>query len=95
MMPPPAASPPVAIAGGGHVADGNEVPFTVLVSDGSAGLGVPLGGPEMNGIPVIVAAFADLDRDGFIGPTSDDPAGATTRSARRRRRCSSATRWPR
>lgn len=74
-MPPPAATPPVAIAGGAHVADGTEVPFTVLVSDGSAGLGMPLGGPQMNGIPVIVAAFADFDRDGWIGPTSDDPAG--------------------
>ncbi len=76
MMPPPAASPPIAVAGGGHVADGTEVPFTVLVSDGSAGLGIPLAGPEMNGIPVIVAAFADLDGDGVIGPTSDDAAGA-------------------
>ncbi|HEV7730939.1 MAG TPA: choice-of-anchor X domain-containing protein [Candidatus Binatia bacterium] len=76
-MPQPAAVVPVAIAGGGHVAEGTEVPFTVLVSDGSAGLGIPLAGAQMNGIPVIVAAWADLDGDGFIGPTSDDAAGAT------------------
>lgn len=74
-MPPPAATPPVVIAGGAHVADGTEVPFTVIVSNGGAGLGMPLAGPEMNGIPVIIAAWADLDRDGFIGPTTDDAAG--------------------
>lgn len=74
-MPPPAAVPPVAVAGGTRVADGTEVPFTVIVSDGSAGLGVPLLGSEMDGLPVLVFAFADLDRDGVVGPTATDAAG--------------------
>ncbi len=77
VMPQPAAVVPTAIAGGGHVAEGSEVPFTVLVSDGSAGLGIPLAGAQMNGIPVIVAAWADLDGDGVIGPTSGDAAGTS------------------
>jgi len=74
-MPAPAEVPPVAIAGGTRVVDGSEVPFTVIVSDGSAGLGVPLLGPQMDGLPVIVFAFADLDGDGFVGPTAADSAG--------------------
>ena len=76
-MPPPSAVPPVAIAGGTRVTGGTDVPYTVIVSDGSAGLGVPLLGAQMDGIPVIVFAFADLDGDGFVGPTNDDAAGAS------------------
>lgn len=72
VMPAPVATPPVAIAGGIHVTAGSEIPFTVIASDGSAGLGIPLGGTAMNGIPVLVVAFADLDGDGIVGPTSVD-----------------------
>lgn len=75
VMPPPVAVPPVAIAGGTHVTAGSEIPFTVIASDGSAGLGMPLGGTAMNGIPVLVVAFADLDGDGIVGPTSADGNG--------------------
>lgn len=75
-MPPPSAPPPTAVAGGTHVVDGSEIPFTVIVSDGSGGAGAPLVGPEMDGLPVIVFAFADLDGDGIVGPTNADPDGA-------------------
>src|SRR6185369_14579111 len=73
--PTPSAVPPVAIAGGNQVVQTSEVPFTVIVSDGGSGLGAPLTGPEMDGLPVIVWAWADLDGDGFIGPTAADPEG--------------------
>jgi len=77
LMPPPVAVPPTAVVGGAALGLGADVPFTVLVSNGGAGLGVPLAGPEMNGIPVVVVAFADLDGDGWIGPTNADAAGAS------------------
>lgn len=76
LMPPPVATPPTGVAGGSALGLGTDVPFTVLVSNGGAGLGVPLAGPEMNGIPVVVIAFADFDGDGWIGPTNADDAGA-------------------
>jgi hypothetical protein len=77
-MPPPALVPPVAGAGGSRFPGGVDLPFTVIVSDGDPTVagGHPLLGPEMDGIPVLVVAFADLDGDGVVGPTSDDPAGA-------------------
>ena len=71
-MPPPVASPPVAVAGGVHVAPGSEIPFTVIASTGGTGIGAPLGGTSLDGIPVVVAAFADLDGDGIVGPTAAD-----------------------
>lgn len=75
-MPPPVTIPPVGVAGGAGVG-GAEIPFTVIASDGSAGGagGRPLVGPEMDGLPVIVSAFADLDGDGVIGPTDADAGG--------------------
>src|SRR5262245_28104630 len=75
VMPLPVATPPVAVAGGIHVVGGSEIPFTVIASDGSSGLGRPLGGTELDGLPVIVAAYADLDGDGLVGPTDADPDG--------------------
>jgi hypothetical protein len=74
-MPEPSAVPPVAIAGGTHVVDTSEVPFSVIVSDGSSGLGAPLLSAEMDGLPVVVWAWADLDGDGFVGPTAADSDG--------------------
>lgn len=74
-MPAPSPFPPVAIAGGTRIVDASEIPFTVIVSDGSAGLGAPLLSAEMDGLPVIVWAWADLDGDGFVGPTAADPEG--------------------
>jgi len=76
-IPPPATSPRTAVAGTPALVAGSGIPFTVAVSDGSSGTaaGNPLLGPEMDGIPVVVMAFADLDGDGIIGPTSADDAG--------------------
>src|SRR3989454_1881778 len=77
-IPSPSASPRTAVAGGAVMASGSGIPFTVVVSDGSGATpsGNPLLGPEMDGMPVLVAAFADLDGDGVVGPTSADDGGA-------------------
>lgn len=77
-IPPPAASLPSAIAGGTHIASGSELPFRIIASDGAASpaAGNPLLGPELDGMPAVVFVFADLDGDGIIGPTNDDPAGS-------------------
>jgi hypothetical protein len=77
LMPPPVVTPPVAVAGGVHVAAGTEIPFTVIASTGGAGLGTPLGGTSLDGMPVVVMAFADVDGDGIVGPTNADPGGGT------------------
>jgi parallel beta-helix repeat protein len=82
------AIPAPALAGGtvptgvaGPVsAGGTEVPFTVFVSDGAVAPGRDAGrllaAADLDGLPVIVAAFADFDRDGVIGLTTRDRAGA-------------------
>jgi hypothetical protein len=79
VMPPPVGVPPVATAGGLHVAAGSEIPFTVIASSGGADAGAPLGGPSLDGIPVVVAVFADLDGDGIVGPTAADGTGDDAR----------------
>lgn len=49
------------------------IPFTAYLSDGAAGPAAPYGSllpaPDMDGLPVVVLLFADLDGDGVIGPT--------------------------
>jgi hypothetical protein len=77
-MPPPVLIPPMFAAGGSRFPGGVDIPFTVIASDGDPLVpgGLPLLGPELDGIPVVVFAFADLDRDGFVGPTNDDTAAA-------------------
>lgn len=84
-IPPPTAQGgrtalPVGVAGS-SAGGGTEVPFTVFLSDGVVGArassGHLLAATDMDGIPVVVSAFADFDRDGFIGPTSLDAAGAS------------------
>lgn len=75
-IPAPVDPPYDIVAGGKHVTDGGEIAFTVIASDGSSSpAGNPLLGPQMDGIPVVVVAFADLDGDGVVGPTALDPAG--------------------
>lgn len=77
-IPAPVDPPYEVVAGGEHVTDGEEIPFTVIASDGSSSpAGNPLLGPQMDGIPVVVVAFADLDGDGVVGATALDPAGTT------------------
>lgn len=78
-IPPPAAAPGGAgvatlNAGGGSSGVGAEIPFTVLLSDGS---GTPPYGnvvtaADLDFRGVTVYAFADLDGDGFVGPTNID-----------------------
>ncbi len=76
LMPPPVPVPPTAVAGGVRIAAGTEIPFTVIASTGGPGLGAPLATTELDGLPVVVVVFADLDGDGLVGPTDADPAGA-------------------
>ena len=84
-IPPPSAreTQPIGIAGS-TAAGGKEVPFTVFLSDGATGASAPAGhllaANDMDGHPAIVAAFADLDGDGFIGPTDQDRAGSSDNS---------------
>ncbi len=82
-IPPPALQSgrgalPQGISGA-DAAGGREIPFTVFLSDGLVTPGAPAGNvlaaADMNGLPVVVAAFADWDGDGFIGPTNLDRAG--------------------
>jgi hypothetical protein len=83
VIPPPALSAglsavPVGIAGPTN-AGGTPVPFTVFLSDGATSAAAPSGhllaAADMDGLPVIVAAFADFDGDGWIGPTTHDRDG--------------------
>ena len=71
----PRRRPPVAVAGGvARRGRRTEIPFTVIVSDGApVAVGVPLRGPELDGIPVVVFAFADLDGDGVVGSDQRRP----------------------
>ncbi|TDJ06071.1 MAG: hypothetical protein E2O71_09970 [Deltaproteobacteria bacterium] len=64
------------VAGGGITGQGAEVPFTLLVSDGSETppYGNVLRVGDLNWRPFAVFAFADLDGDGVIGPTDADGA---------------------
>lgn len=51
---------------------GVPVPLTVLPSDGRRGAGAPVRPPYWEGLPVLVAAFPDLDGDGYVGVTNRD-----------------------
>ncbi len=72
--PPTVHSGPLpSVTAGSTAAGGTTLAFTVFLSDGITSVAAPYGNllaaADMDGIPVIVAAFADLDNDGFIGPT--------------------------
>ena len=78
-VPPPAGAPGgparmTSIAGGGITGQGSEVPFTLLVSDGTGSppYGNVLRVGDLDTRPFAVFGFADLDADGVIGPTSAD-----------------------
>lgn len=78
-VPPPAGStgnPTLVqnVAGGGGSGQGSEIDFTVFVTDGPGSFpyGSVLTGPDLDGRPLAVFAFADLDGDGVIGPTNID-----------------------
>lgn len=55
---------------------GTEIPFVVAVSNGANPPGNPAVSPGLEGNPVLVVAYADLDGDGYIGVTNLD--GVTT-----------------
>jgi len=82
VIPAPAASvagAPQVVAGGLQFpSSGGEVPYDLIVSDGapSPAAGHALPDPDLDGRGALVVAFADLDGDGFVGPTDDDAAGA-------------------
>lgn len=61
-----------ATAGGGSSGQGAEAGLTVVVSDGSGTYGNVLSAADLDLRPVTVYAFADLDDDGVLGPTSAD-----------------------
>jgi len=84
-LPPPQiqsgrSSVPVGVAGS-TAAGGVTIPFTVFLSDGVLDAGAPSGHflvtTDMDDVPVVVAAFADYDGDGYIGPIDTDESGAT------------------
>src|SRR5262245_51779622 len=68
------ATAPGVTVGGTATATGGTVAFQGIVSDGQPPFvtGNPLTGPELDGRPLLAIAFADLDGDGFIGPTAAD-----------------------
>lgn len=63
------------VAGGGGSSQGSPVSFTTFVTDGPGTFpyGAPLAGLQER--PVAVFAYADLDGDGYIGPTESDGSG--------------------
>ena len=87
-IPPPTAQGgraalPIGVAGP-SISGGTEVPFTVFLSDGATSAAEPSGhllaAADMDGLPVLVAAFADLDGDGFVGIVNQDAAGSADNS---------------
>jgi len=82
-IPPPNGAPggparQTSTAGGGVTGQGEEVSFTVMVSDssGSPAYGNVLMVGDLDYRPITVFAFADLDADGVLGPTNADPSGS-------------------
>ncbi len=78
-VPPPSAAPGGSglldvIAGGGSTGQGFEASFSVLLTDGTGQppYGSVLSGDDLDGRPVLVYGFADLDDDGIIGPHDND-----------------------
>jgi hypothetical protein len=50
---------------------GAPIPFTVIPSNGIGGApaGSPAAPPYLEGLPILIVAFADLDGDGYVGIT--------------------------
>jgi len=78
VIPPPAGAPAgpalaTTVAGGGTSGQGTETIFSVHVSSATGSpYGSTLTNPDLDGRPVTLYAFADLDDDGVIGPTNAD-----------------------
>lgn len=73
---PGVAAAPVAVAGGPLGGSGSQAPFFLVFSDGatSPAAGSALLGPELDFRRALVVAYADLDGDGWIGPTATSAA---------------------
>lgn len=76
-IPPPhagVAAAPAVTVGGGATATGSDVAFQAIVSDGAPPFvtGNLLAAADLDGRPAFAVAYADLDGDGFIGPTAVD-----------------------
>lgn len=75
VIPAPAAgvaAAPAVVSGGPLAGSGSQAPFFFVFSDGATtpNAGHPLLGPELDYRRVLVVAYADLDGDGWIGPTA-------------------------
>jgi len=70
----PIPAPHASVAAAPGVTSGGTVAVEGIVSDGQPPFvtGNPLTGSELDGRPLLAVAYADLDGDGFIGPTADD-----------------------
>src|SRR5262249_39029289 len=68
------AAAPAVVAGGAAAGGGRGGPCEAIVCDGRPPFvtGNALTGPELDGRPLLAVAYADLDGDGFIGPTAAD-----------------------
>jgi hypothetical protein len=76
-IPPPhpsVATAPVVTPGGAATGAGGQALVQGILSDGAPPnvAGNALTGPELDGRPLLAVAYADLDGDGFIGPTAAD-----------------------
>jgi hypothetical protein len=65
--------------------EGQGIDFVVAASDGGipAPSGTPVVSPSLDGAPILVVAFEDLDGDGFVGVTNrdGDPTDASLEEA--------------
>src|SRR5262245_8929163 len=70
----PIPAPHPGLAATPAVTVGGTSAFQGILSDGQPPFvtGNPLTGAELNGRPLLAVAYADLDGDGFIGPTAAD-----------------------
>ena len=69
---PGVGAAPTVVAGGLLGGGGSQAPFFLVFSDGATlpAAGHALLGPELDLRRALVVAYADLDGDGFIGPTA-------------------------
>jgi hypothetical protein len=69
---PSAANGTAPIAVAEPFSTGIPVPFVVSAVSSSDGVNVPVDAPSLEGAPILVVAFADVDFDGFVGMTNLD-----------------------
>jgi len=83
VIPAPAAglasAPAVSVGGLQFPLAGTELVYQFILSDGAPvpAAGHPLTATDLDGRGTLVLAYADLDGDGFVGPTNADDLGST------------------